>query len=306
MSRKFIKYNDRLCRILKENGEHSLIIDCMATRLPVWINNEVFDDLPETEIIASDVIKGILSIEEAELNPAQTAVINKRFTMIADILPVIENKLERAEQIKAAAKRFGVSIVTIRKSVIMALTGVGRNTFYKILKEREIPTGKSSNASDIETAVAMYRSGDTVKEILEKTGISNRRLYSEIAKRKIPRREKRSGSRHSDFYEKTKNHSDYIIEHYRQGENMTQIARALCMDYNTIKSVIDDAKDKKLIEEKRDCDIELEKERKAAKTIADVYMGMDKKPDVKEIAKLFKVDVNRLYYAIGKVKLEEE
>ena len=59
-----------------------------------------------------------------------------------------------------------------------------------------------------------------IKEILEKTGISNRRLYSEIAKRKIPRREKRSGSRHSDFYEKTKNHSDYIIEHYKQGENI--------------------------------------------------------------------------------------
>lgn len=32
------------------------------------------------------------------------------------------------------------------------------------------------------------------------------------------------------------------------------------MDYNTVKSVIEDAKDKKLIEEKRDCDIELEKE----------------------------------------------
>ncbi len=155
--------------------------------------------------------------------------------MIADILPVIENKLERAEQIKKQLQRgSGVSIVTIRKSVIMALTGVGRNTFYKILKEREIPTGKSFNASDIETAVAMYRSGDTVKEILEKTGISNRRLYSEIAKRKIPRREKRSGSRHSDFYEKTKNHSDYIIEHYRQGENMTQIARGVMygLQYN--------------------------------------------------------------------------
>ncbi len=108
-----------------------------------------------------------------------------------------------------------------------------------------IPIGKSFNAADIETAVVMYRSGNTVKEIIEKTGISNRRLYSEIAKRKIPRREKRSGSRNSDFYEKTKNHLDYIIEHYRQGENMTQIARALCMDYNTVKSVIEDAKDKK-------------------------------------------------------------
>ena len=60
-----------------------------------------------------------------------------------------------------------------------------------------------------------------------------------------------------------------------------------------------------IIEEKRDCDIELEKERMAAKAIADVYMGMEKKPDVKKIAKLFKVDVNRLYYAIGKAKMEK-
>lgn len=77
------------------------------------------------------------------------------------------------------------------------------------------------------------------------------------------------------------------------------------MDYNTVKSVIEDVKDKKLIEEKRDCDIELEKEQMAAKAIADVYMGMGKKPDVKKIAKLFKVDVNRLYYAIGKAKMEK-
>lgn len=97
----------------------------------------------------------------------------------------------------------------------------------------------------------MYRRGETVKEILGQTGISNRRLYIEIEKRKIPKREKRRGSRYSDFYEKTKNHSDYIIEHYNLGENWTQIARALCMDYNTVKSVIEDAKKKKLIDEKK-------------------------------------------------------
>ena len=124
-----------------------------------------------------------------------------------------------------------------------------------------------------------------IHKILEKTGISNRRLYSEIAKRKIPRREKRSGSRHSDFYEKTKSHSDYIIEHYRQGENMTQIARALCMDYNTIKNVIDDAKDKKLIEEKRDCDIELEKKRSLLNTFKEKDENYDKMQ--KEINHLF-------------------
>lgn len=29
MNREFIKYNDRLCRIIKEECERSLIIDCM-------------------------------------------------------------------------------------------------------------------------------------------------------------------------------------------------------------------------------------------------------------------------------------
>lgn len=190
------------------------------------------------------------------------------------------------------------------KSVIMALTGVGRNTFYKILKERGIPTGKNYNAADIETAVSMYRRGETVKEILEQTGISNRRLYIEIEKRKIPKREKRGAARKSDFYEKTKNHSDYIIEHYNQGENWTQIARALCMDYNTVKSVIEEAKKKKLIDKKRDCDLDLEKERKKADVLASVYLQMDDKPEVKKVASLFKVDLNRLYYAIRKAKIK--
>lgn len=45
----------------------------------------------------------------------------------------------------------------------------------------------------------MYRRGETVKEILGQTGISNRRLYIEIEKRKIPKREKRRGSRYSDL-----------------------------------------------------------------------------------------------------------
>ena len=34
-------------------------------------------------------------------------------------------------------------------------------------------------------------------------------------------------------------------------------------------------------------------------------VGKLKKADVKKIAKLFKVDVNRLYYAIGKAKMEK-
>jgi hypothetical protein len=33
---------------------------------------------------------------------------------------------------------------------------------------------------------------------------------------------------------------------------------------------------------------------------------MNPKPDVKKLAELFKVDVNRLYYTIGKAKLEDE
>ena len=140
MNREFIKYNDRLCRILKEECERSLIIDCMATRLPVWINNDALDDLPETEIIASDVIKGILAITEAELKPAQTAIINRRFTMIADILPVIGNKTERIRAIKEIADKYGLSIVTIRTYLCRYLVSQSKNglvIFYDEVKEKE-------------------------------------------------------------------------------------------------------------------------------------------------------------------------
>lgn len=140
MNREFIKYNGKLHRIIKEDGERSLIIDCKGTRLPQWTDKKLMESLSETEIIDSDVIKGILDIAEAELEPSQTTVINKRFTMIAAILPVIENKAERIEHIKEAAKRYGVSIVTIRTYLCRYLVSQSKNglvIFYDESKEEE-------------------------------------------------------------------------------------------------------------------------------------------------------------------------
>ena len=140
MNREFIKYNGKLHRIIKEDGERSLIIDCKGTRLPQWTDKKFMESLSETEIIDSDVIKGILAIAEAELETSQTAIMNKRFTMIAAILPVIENKAERIEQIKTAAKRYGVSIVTIRTYLCRYLVSQSKNglvIFYDESKEEE-------------------------------------------------------------------------------------------------------------------------------------------------------------------------
>lgn len=140
MNREFIKYNGKLHRIIKEDGERSLIIDCKGTRLPQWTDKKFMESLSETEIIDSDVIKGILAIAEAELESSQTTVMNKRFTMIAAILPVIENKQKRSEQMKAAAKRYGVSIVTIRTYLCRYLVSQSKNglvIFYDESKEEE-------------------------------------------------------------------------------------------------------------------------------------------------------------------------
>ena len=141
MNREFIKYNGKLHRIIKEDGERSLIIDCKGTRLPQWTDKKLMESLSETEIIDSDVIKGILDIAEAELEPSQTTVINKRFTMNAAILPVIENKAERIEHIKEAAKRYGVSIVTIRTYLCRYLVSQSKNglvIFYDESKEEAV------------------------------------------------------------------------------------------------------------------------------------------------------------------------
>lgn len=140
MNREFIKYNGKLHRIIKEDRERSLIIDCKGTRLPQWTDKQFMESLSETEIIDSDVIKGILAIAEVELETSQTAIMNKRFTMIAAILPVIENKAERIEQIKTAAKRYGVSIVTIRTYLCRYLVSQSKSglvIFYDESKEEE-------------------------------------------------------------------------------------------------------------------------------------------------------------------------
>ena len=140
MNREFIKYNGKFHRIIKEDGERSLIIDCKGTRLPQWTDKKIMESLSETEIIDSDVIKGILAIAEAELESSQTVMMNKRFTMIAAILPVIENKQKRAEQMKEATKRYGVSIVTIRTYLCRYLVSQSKNglvIFYDESKEEE-------------------------------------------------------------------------------------------------------------------------------------------------------------------------
>ena len=140
MNREFIKYNGKFHRIIKEDGERSLIIDCKGTRLPQWTDKKLMESLSETEIIDSDVIKGILAIAEAELESSQTVMMNKRFTMIAAILPVIENKQKRAEQMKEATKRYGVSIVTIRTYLCRYLVSQSKNglvIFYDESKEEE-------------------------------------------------------------------------------------------------------------------------------------------------------------------------
>lgn len=141
MNKEFIKYNDRLCRILSEDGEQILIIDCRATRLPQWINKNQLINLSEAEILKCDVIKDILAIADTELEPSKATVMNKRFTMIAAILPAIENKAERSEQIKVAAKRYGVSIVTIRTYLCRYLVSQSKNglvIFYDESKDKEV------------------------------------------------------------------------------------------------------------------------------------------------------------------------
>ncbi len=51
MNREFIKYNGKLHRIIKEDGEQSLIIDCKWTRLPQWTDKKIMENLSETELL---------------------------------------------------------------------------------------------------------------------------------------------------------------------------------------------------------------------------------------------------------------
>lgn len=100
-------------RILKEEEELYLIIDCMKPTMPKWIRQEE--------------LKGYVSIRESKMEDMESLdkearkIAIQRYTMIASILPFIGDMEMRSQRIRQVAKENEVSMQTIRKYLCVYL-----------------------------------------------------------------------------------------------------------------------------------------------------------------------------------------
>nr|WP_294487056.1 Mu transposase C-terminal domain-containing protein [uncultured Anaerosporobacter sp.] len=112
-------------RVLELNDNKLFVVDCNKKRMPFWINVEEVADCEEYELSALDEV-----IEQDAL-----AKMNQRFTMIAEILPVLSSENERNYTIAEVSGRFTVSKQTLRSYLWRYLVFQDKRALAPVVRE---------------------------------------------------------------------------------------------------------------------------------------------------------------------------
>ena len=100
----------RIIRVLKVNDDKAFIIDCMKQTMPEYMR---LQELEEYVLVTDCKYNAEVDLETL---PAEIKrVAYERYTLIAGILPYIEDKGMRTNQIEAVAVDSGMSKQTNRK-----------------------------------------------------------------------------------------------------------------------------------------------------------------------------------------------
>lgn len=183
---------------------------------------------------------------------------------------------------------------------IASILNVSVASIQRTLVERNIPTRRETKCVDIDRAIAMYEQGYYLDEISKATNTCSNRLYKELDKRNIPRRNfypKRASSPQGSSYTKD------VIALYQKGKTFAEIALELLISQQTVMNIIDNEIKNGTISV-RPNDIAQEKENERVRDIAKLYylfLG-NKKVTIRQIAKEMDVNETKLYRAIRKKK----
>lgn len=110
--KSLLRKNGEIYRVLDVREMEVLIINCSLRSMPCWRRKE---ELTEEDVITEEELLQHLQFEPDALASYDAALAHKRFTVIAPILPVINDKDARSARIREAAEFSDVSRQTIRK-----------------------------------------------------------------------------------------------------------------------------------------------------------------------------------------------
>lgn len=103
LSKSLFDNGQTIYRVLAENGERLLVIDCIKRTMPFWIKRE--DITSYTQIDESILYdkSGLKTIKEDELSKRSLATAHQRYSIIAAAVAVVADKNLRNDMITFAS-----------------------------------------------------------------------------------------------------------------------------------------------------------------------------------------------------------
>ena len=134
---QLIKWNGIIYRILAVEEDNVLLINCIKKTMPRWYG---LDEISGYEACSEGELReetGVEMEEEQDLKPKERCVAQQRFTVIAGILPFLEDDRMRATVIRRVAEQNGISVQTVRHYLCQYL--VYQSISALVPKERTVP-----------------------------------------------------------------------------------------------------------------------------------------------------------------------
>jgi len=121
LSKSLFDNGQTIYRVLAENGERLLVIDCIKRTMPFWIKRE--DITSYTQIDESILYdkSGLKTIKEDELSNRALATAHQRYSIIAAAVAVVADKNLRNDMITFASHNSNLSKQTIRMYLCLYL-----------------------------------------------------------------------------------------------------------------------------------------------------------------------------------------
>ncbi len=131
------KKDDRFIRVLEVEEERILVIDCVNLTMPVWIEKKKMEGFDSALLKEVSHITGIFPVDIKELDRESLCMAQKRFTMIAGVLPFAGEERKRSQVIAEMAELYHVSRQTVRKYLCLYLVYQDSTVFAVRKKDRE-------------------------------------------------------------------------------------------------------------------------------------------------------------------------
>jgi len=135
--------DETIYRVLDRHDDMILVIDCTKLSMPRWIAS---DQLDEAAVCTEDALHSQTStIIKTDLSVTDDGICNKRYTIIADILPYIGDQVQRNAAITNAAKEHGITTKTVRTMLCKFLAYQDKHIFAPPLPKSKELTDDQKN-----------------------------------------------------------------------------------------------------------------------------------------------------------------